>query len=114
MDYRYFYEKETCKELPKDFDVHHIDENRDNNNIDNLVAIPKWLHQKYHLCKNNTQSLELSNIDLNINPASYMFHIESIIKYAECVEEIHKYLCYKKYLLKHLPYNLYGYNYETK
>lgn len=31
-----------------DFDIHHIDFNRDNNNIDNLIMLPKRLHHQYH------------------------------------------------------------------
>jgi hypothetical protein len=48
MHYRKFYEKCTGKEVPKDFEVHHIDHDRSNNSIDNLVAIPKKLHHDYH------------------------------------------------------------------
>jgi hypothetical protein len=53
FNYRKFYEEKTGKKIPKDFDVHHIDLNRENNEIENLVAIPKHLHKKYHslLCK---------------------------------------------------------------
>lgn len=48
FNYRKFYEKQTGKKVPKDFDIHHIDFNRENNDIMNLVAIPKKLHLKYH------------------------------------------------------------------
>jgi hypothetical protein len=48
FNYRKFYEEQTGKKIPKDFDVHHIDFNRNNNDIINLVAIPKKLHKKYH------------------------------------------------------------------
>lgn len=30
------------------FEVHHIDRNRENNDIKNLVLIPKKLHAEYH------------------------------------------------------------------
>lgn len=48
FNYRKFYEKQTGKKIPKDFDIHHIDFNRENNDIMNLVAIPRELHKKYH------------------------------------------------------------------
>ena len=48
FNYRKFYEKQTNKKIPKDFDIHHIDFNRENNDIANLVAIPRQLHKKYH------------------------------------------------------------------
>ncbi len=37
--------------IPTDFDVHHIDNNPNNNNFKNLVAIPKELHVRYHDAK---------------------------------------------------------------
>ena len=48
FNYRKFYEQKTGKKIPKDFDIHHIDFNRQNNDIINLVAIPKKLHLQYH------------------------------------------------------------------
>lgn len=48
MNYRKFYEEVTKVKLPEDFDVHHIDGNRKNNQITNLVALPSELHKKYH------------------------------------------------------------------
>lgn len=31
--------------------IHHLDHNRKNNNINNLVLIPSKLHSKYHMCQ---------------------------------------------------------------
>ena len=33
---------------PKQFEIHHLDMNRENNNISNLVLLPKKLHKEYH------------------------------------------------------------------
>ena len=33
---------------PAKFEVHHIDGNRQNNDIDNLILLPKELHQRLH------------------------------------------------------------------
>lgn len=43
MLHRYKYEKEVGK-IPNGWDIHHIDHNRLNNDIDNLVAMPKSIH----------------------------------------------------------------------
>ena len=48
MDYRKLYEQHHNLEIPKEFDVHHIDWNHDNNDIDNLIAIPKEIHKLVH------------------------------------------------------------------
>lgn len=31
-----------------DFDIHHIDCNRENNNVENLILLPQRLHHQYH------------------------------------------------------------------
>lgn len=38
-------------EIPNGLDVHHKDENKDNNDITNLMLIPSSKHQKYHTNK---------------------------------------------------------------
>ena len=35
-DYRKYYIEETGKNIPKDFEIHHIDANRKNNKIENF------------------------------------------------------------------------------
>lgn len=46
--YRKKYEEECNIKIPKDYDIHHIDLNHKNNDIMNLVMLPKKLHNKYH------------------------------------------------------------------
>lgn len=48
MNYRKFYQNAIGQKIPKGFDVHHIDGNRENNDIKNLVAIPKKVHNGFH------------------------------------------------------------------
>ena len=35
-------------EIPKDWDIHHIDFNHDNNSLNNLMAVPKKVHTVIH------------------------------------------------------------------
>lgn len=50
MDYRSFYfEKVGSYDFKMSFDIHHIDGNRRNNKIENLVALPTEIHRLYHL-----------------------------------------------------------------
>ena len=107
MNYRKFYEKQTLKKIPKDFDVHHLDLNRDNNDILNLVAIPKKLHIEYHI------SLSKAPIDLKltvnvlkpsrINETGgkfFDFILENLIKYSEFKYEIEKWIIFRDVLLE--------------
>lgn len=47
-NYRTFFKNYYHLSFDKNIHVHHIDHNRENNSIENLVAIPSELHQKYH------------------------------------------------------------------
>lgn len=46
--YKYFYAKRYGITIPKDYDIHHIDGDRENNSIGNLILLPKVLHQALH------------------------------------------------------------------
>ena len=48
MDYRRFYKQRYGIEFGSDYDIHHIDMNHENNDITNLILLPKVLHQKLH------------------------------------------------------------------
>lgn len=48
MHYRIKYKKHFGIEFDENFEVHHIDLDRKNNDIDNLVLLPKELHEQYH------------------------------------------------------------------
>ena len=48
MNYRKLYEDYYKIEIPKGFDIHHIDADRKNNNINNLIMLPSKLHKALH------------------------------------------------------------------
>ena len=49
VDYRKFYAQYYGIEVGKEFDIHHIDFDRSNNDPSNLLMLPKNLHKRYHL-----------------------------------------------------------------
>lgn len=64
MNYRHLYEKETKCKIILNHEVHHIDFNRNNNHISNLVAIDKSLHKNYHTFYNPLKTI-LYNLKIN-------------------------------------------------
>ena len=48
MDYRRLYENHYGITIPPEYDIHHIDFNHENNDINNLILLPKSLHQRIH------------------------------------------------------------------
>lgn len=52
MNYRKLYENHYGIKIPPDFDIHHIDGDRGNNAIENLVLLPRTTHETLHLICN--------------------------------------------------------------
>lgn len=52
LNYRKIYEQHYNITLEKDMVIHHIDLDRSNNDISNLLMLPRSLHSKYHMCLN--------------------------------------------------------------
>lgn len=46
VDYRKFYAQYYGIKVPEDFDIHHIDFDRSNNDPSNLLMLPKNLHKE--------------------------------------------------------------------
>jgi hypothetical protein len=69
MGYRENYERHCRFTIPKNYDVHHMDRNRNNDDPSNLVAIPRALHEKYHrleydvVCLEGTYGFDRNDID---------------------------------------------------
>ena len=71
MNYRSYFERMKGVKLPADWDVHHIDFNRENNDIENLYAMPRVMHRFIHkhwgLCDRQELNLELKNWITELN-----------------------------------------------
>ena len=106
MNYRNYYQELTETVLEKDFDVHHLDGNRNNNHILNLVAIPKVLHRKFHI-----QKEKYINAINEINDLIYFYssdnkrYNEIINKYIEIKNKISDYIMIRdNHLHKNISY----------
>lgn len=64
VDYKKFYSSfYGIKWDTKVFDVHHIDRNRENNDIHNLILLPKDLHKELHRVYNDLDRMLAFNKD---------------------------------------------------
>ena len=54
VDYRKYYKEYFGIDFDASFEVHHIDTDRSNNNIENLILLPKELHKRLHSCMAET------------------------------------------------------------
>lgn len=85
-NYRQYYKDYYGIEFGSDMAIHHIDFDRSNNSIDNLIMLPIGLHSKYHLCINALGGVdgELSidgKIDLhgNASKASALHNLADVL-----------------------------------
>ena len=71
----YIYEKYNG-EIPKGMQVHHIDHNKDNNEIDNLQLLTREEHNKIHYAEMNEEEKERrrKNLELNARPKAIEWH----------------------------------------
>ena len=60
-DYRKKFKRYYGLEFGKDYQIHHIDLNHNNNDINNLMIIPKELHEKYHKALYNVELMSEGN-----------------------------------------------------
>lgn len=67
IDYRTKFKTYYGIDFSDEYDIHHIDLNHDNNEMDNLMLLPKTLHAKYHECLNATSFLGKDNFKRTIN-----------------------------------------------
>lgn len=73
--HRYVYEKFNGV-LPSNEDVHHIDGNKDNNNLSNLIALSRQDHAKLHgeLLTDEQRKKRRENLTENARPAACAWH----------------------------------------
>lgn len=73
--HRYVYEKFNGV-LPSNEDVHHIDGNKDNNNLSNLIALSRQDHAKLHgeLLTDEQREKRRENLAENARPAACEWH----------------------------------------
>lgn len=84
QDYRTIYEEHFRMTIPDGFVIHHMDRDRDNNDIDNLVMLPSKLHQQYHFystgdedgrCYFNNKLDDLFSYDYSLVRAERMLEV---------------------------------------
>lgn len=107
MSYRSTYEKAIHKKIPKGYEIHHIDMNRNHNYIDNLVMLPKKLHQDYHrtlehLTHFNSIEVKMKSVVESGNGTNEAM-LEAITEFVNVWSECNKWVDYKYYMLGLIP-----------
>lgn len=106
-NYRQIYKDYYKIDFDKSYVVHHIDGNRDNNKIDNLLLLPFKLHSKYHFQKSYIENNAIPTIITGSTWNSNSFYWNYFGSFAETMKECNKWYDYKLFLEGILP-NIHG------
>lgn len=101
-NYRQYYKEYYNIDFDKTFAIHHIDGNRDNNDISNLLLLPSDIHDRFHISINSL--LPMNNILKFIDPslkylistAGQGYCIDMTKIYIDSLYEISKWIGYKE------------------
>lgn len=105
-NYKTYFEKYYNIKISKNYEIHHIDLNHNNNDINNLMLLPKKLHQEYHRLLNEYSRYKTREIKFLIS--GNMVGIESYFinllnELTDIIKECNKWYDYKKYLDGQIP-----------
>lgn len=105
MDYKKIYENALNVFVPEDFEIHHIDLNRSNNDILNLVAIPKDLHVEYHKYHKYLSFDKMNPVGSIIDvPRGYNSNlINNLVRLNELIDLMNDYIDYRDFRLNRFP-----------
>ena len=87
VDYRQLYKDYYGIDFDDSMVVHHIDFNRHNNNMYNLLLMPKELHAKYHWHISSLGGTGTGNIDSDMRINGNTYRISSLRGLADALEE---------------------------
>lgn len=94
-DYRQYYKDYFGIEFGPEMSVHHIDFDRSNNDIDNLLLMPKELHAKYHMRISQLGGAGTGIIDPDMRISGNTYQIMALKGLGEVMDEIMEWVSYK-------------------
>ena len=116
-NYRELFKEYYHIEFSSNYDIHHIDLNHNNNDIDNLMILPKKLHQQYHNLLNSInyeEDIFLKKFSARINGNSVNsnnYNISMIEEFIPVFQKCNMWFDYKMYLDGILP-NIHNFKLE--
>lgn len=93
MNYRAIYEKHYGIKIPKGYAIHHIDRNRENNEISNLLLLPARVHSQLHFAGNIIEKYNYAIF--SIEPNIYL--AKAVFAYGKALVEASKWAEIKQY-----------------
>lgn len=102
-DYRAKYKRYYNIEFSKNFVIHHIDLNHDNNDINNLLLLPKKLHSSYHFHLDILKSMEMPMLITGNGCNSQNYYLNMLEDFLKVLVECNKWYDFKLHLEGLMP-----------
>lgn len=106
-NYRAKYKRYYGIEFDAEYVVHHIDGDRENNDIRNLVLLPRELHSRYHFQKAVVEGQPLPTVITGNALHSQSYFLSCLEEFMETIKECNKWYDYKLFLEGAIP-NIHG------
>ena len=103
MDYRKYYKEYYKIEFDDNYAIHHMDFDRRNNDISDLILLPRKLHAKYHLVLNvlsicPKKPVADGYIDFTLSNSEMTdYNSKMLEKLPDVIKECNKWIRYKEY-----------------
>lgn len=95
MDYRDLYKEHYGIDFPSSMDVHHINGNRQDNSIENLLLLPKGLHNRLHTCnaqmagnRQDMGDMAIRTYNLACKYGGFAYDLIALTEFAETLLEV--------------------------
>lgn len=96
FNYRKYYKEYYGIDFGPEYHIHHMDFDKSNNDISNLLLLPGKLHGRYHFLINGLNGMNGEiNMDFKIEPNGYgihMFPYNAMMNLCEVMKEINKWV----------------------
>lgn len=105
-NYRTKFKRYYNIDFSSDYAIHHIDLNHDNNDINNLMILPRSLHQQYHYYVNGTEKTGqkyVRGINVIIRNHCHTYDLIAMEQLINVMYECSIWADYKKYLDGEMP-----------
>lgn len=99
-NYRQYYKDYFGIEFGSEMAVHHIDFDRSNNDIGNLLLIPKELHAKYHMRISQLGGAHSGMIDPDMRICGNTYRTSALRGLAEVFDEVMDWLQIKNTMMR--------------
>jgi hypothetical protein len=117
VDYRQLYKDHYGIEFGRDMVVHHIDFDRSNNSISNLLLLPNNVHSKYHMMYSRLFGLDGNNDlskDLQLtNLSALIYYLNSFSGMSDALADVMPWMRMKE-CFDMMPRDVWEFAYNTR